>query len=723
LLTSASTALNNANLNAQIKTLTDGIKINFYPSSFIINDKKWLIENKGELSIRKHFIGINELKISNNQQQIAISSQLDDVTNQTSIKGDLNNINLEDFVPFLFKDPQLSGALTGTLTINDPFGKISADFIGRTDSLRIEHKYIGNINMNAIGNTETGLIEFHAKSNDTSNDFSVNGNYNYKDSGDHQLEATLLGEKINLSIIQPYLTDVFNEIEGDAVTNLKISGSPEHKYITGNVLIQKGSFKVAFTQCRYLIENQTLKFEKDKINLNYIKIKDTLNNTASLSGSIYHNLFDNFRFDNVGMETAKLSLLNTTKKDFSQFYGDAIGKGKINLAGPLSNLKLIIDCEPMQVDSSHLFLNTSEEKESNAIDYIDFVQYGKKMEESKFSSDINFVAVVNVKANPTCKVDVILDEETGDIIHGQGNGNISVKFGNKENLEIRGLYELTKGEYTFNFQTYFKRPFELNNGTISWTGDPYNAIINIDAGYLAKNVDLNSLSSTGGFKQKEDIKIIAHLTGLLQSPNIKFEFLLPEKSDAKRDDIIVKRLADFKSDDNEMNKQVASLLLFNTFIIGNQNFLTQGNASSLITNTIGGIMSNLLTNFFNRELEKATKGMISTYIDINPTLDLQKNTSMLQANIRAGLKILLNNRLIVLVGGNLDYNNPTYTQQLEKKGLITPDITVEWLINKDGTLRVVGFNRSSIDFTLNQRNRSGLQLSYRKDMNRISRYL
>ena len=71
----------------------------------------------------------------------------------------------------------------------------------------------------------------------------------------------------------------------------------------------------------------------------------------------------------------------------------------------------------------------------------------------------------------------------------------------------------------------------------------------------------------------------------------------------------------------------------------------------------------------------------------------------------------------MLVGGNLDYNNPNYVQQ---KGLLTPDITIEWLINKDGTVRVVGFNKSSIDFTFNQRNRSGLQLSYRKDINKIS---
>jgi len=52
--------------------------------------------------------------------------------------------------------------------------------------------------------------------------------------------------------------------------------------------------------------------------------------------------------------------------------------------------------------------------------------------------------------------------------------------------------------------------------------------------------------------------------------------------------------------------------------------------------------------------------------------------------------------------------------------LITPDISIEWLINKDGSLRIVGFNRSSIDFTLNQRNRSGIQLSFRKDVDRIS---
>jgi hypothetical protein len=52
--------------------------------------------------------------------------------------------------------------------------------------------------------------------------------------------------------------------------------------------------------------------------------------------------------------------------------------------------------------------------------------------------------------------------------------------------------------------------------------------------------------------------------------------------------------------------------------------------------------------------------------------------------------------------------------------LITPDITLEWLLNKDGSLRVVGFNRTSVDFTSSQRVRSGVQLSYRKNFNKLS---
>ena len=717
LKTSASETLNNADLNASIQTYSDGAKIHFYPSSFIIKDKKWLLNKDGELTIRKDLITANDVAFSNGNQKIEIKSELDDITNQSHLIAKLSEVNLEDFVPFAFTNPSVSGRLSGIGIISDPLGKTRFNFKGKVDSLRLEEKYIGNINLSGDANTQTGLINFQSKSNDTTNIFVINGSYNYKDSSNNKLYTILDGEKINLNILEPYLNDIFSSIEGNAVSHLVLSGNDEHQYIAGTVDVKNASMKVDYTQCRYFLNNQTIIFDKDLIKLSLLQLKDSLNNSAVINGKIHHTFFDNFYFDKLELQTSKLSLLNTNKFDNSQFYGNVVGRANMSINGPLTNLQLNIDGAPNEVDSSHIYIPTSEGKESNTIDYIEFVQFGKKMEEVKTSEKTNIVVNLKINANPSCKVDVILDEETGDIIKGQGNGVISIRVGNIEPLSILGTYKLTKGEYTFNFQTFLKKPFTLNRGTLTWNGDPYQAIIDIDAEYLAKNVDISSLSTTGGFKQKEDVTIISHLNGILQNPTVTFDFELPEKSEAKRDDIITKRLADFKNDENEMNKQVASLLLFNTFITSEQNFLSQGNASTLITSTIGGVISNLLTNFFNKELEKATKGILSTYIDINPTLDLQKSASLLQANIRAGLKILLNNRLIVLVGGNLDYNNPNYVQQ---KGLLTPDITIEWLINKDGTVRVVGFNKSSIDFSFNQRNRSGLQLSYRKDINKIS---
>ena len=71
---------------------------------------------------------------------------------------------------------------------------------------------------------------------------------------------------------------------------------------------------------------------------------------------------------------------------------------------------------------------------------------------------------------------------------------------------------------------------------------------------------------------------------------------------------------------------------------------------------------------------------------------------------------------MILIGGNIDYNNPYAT--IANKSLVTPDITIEYTLTKDGRWKAVGFNRTSIvatDLSGVQRNRSGIKLTYRKD--------
>lgn len=721
LKTSASQTLNDAELNATVQTYADGVKIHFSPSSFIINDKKWLLANAGELTIRDNYLDANEIKFVHDKQQVTISTELDDVTDQTHIVAKLQQVDIGDFMPFIIKDPSLKGIITGTATVRDPFGKVGIEFKGDADSFALNDKYVGKVNLDAAVNTTTGLVKFKAAAKDSAYDFDVDGSYNYKDSTGNALNLDFMGKKVNINILEPYMGSIFSSMNGFAETYLKIYSKNGYQYITGNAKLLNDTVTVDYTQCKYIINNQVINFVEDEIDLGNMLLKDTLKNEAAISGKIFHNFFNDLSFEGVKLQTGKLLLLNTTKKDNASFYGTVIGRATLDINGPTTNLIMDITGEPSILDSSHIYLPTGSSKEGSAIDYIEFIQFGSKMDEViKTSKNTNIVVNLNLKANPSCKIDVILDEETGDIIKGQGYGNIGIRVGNKEPLSIRGKYELTAGKYTFNFQTFLKKPFTLNSGSITWNGDPYLANIDIEAQYLAENVDLSPLTTTGKLVQKEDIIIKAFLTGNLLKPQIKFQFDLPEKSDKRNDLLIVKRLADFVNDENEMYKQVASLLLFNAFIIGDQNFLSGGNTLAAVTSSIGGVISGWLTNVFNKQLEKATNGILSTYIDINPTLGLEKNASQLQASVKAGLRLLLSSRLVLLIGGNLDYNNTTYTQQLEKKGLVTPDISIEWLLNKEGTLRVVGFNRSSVDFSMNQRNRSGVQLTYRKDINKFS---
>lgn len=718
ILTRASKTLNSAELNSTVYTLTDGVRLHFSPSSFVINNKKWILEKDGELTLRKKYLDANEVKFIHDDQEIALSTEMDELTDETHLVAHLRNINIDDFAPFVIVRPALKGILNGKGIISDITGKPIIKFNGVADSLSMDGEYIGHTNIDAIVNTDNGLINFVTDVNDEANKFKLQGYFNYKDTTGKKVDMAFDAEKFNLAILEPYMNSIFSELSGTANGNIRIYSNNGNQYITGLSKIKDGRLKVAYTQVTYLLNNQTINFGDNVIDLGLTTLKDTLGNEGTLSGKLHHRFFKNFEFENIRVESQHMLLLNTSKKDNSQFYGKVIGSALMTIDGPLSDIRMNISGQPGIFDSSHIYLPTGESKESNAVDYIDFVKFGTEMQSVKNSTQTaNITVNMNIVANPSCKIDVILDEETGDVIKGEGNGRLNIRVGTREPLSIRGQYEISKGEYTFNFQTFFKKPFTLKSGTITWNGDPYLAIIDMDAEYLAKNVDMSNLSPGSGLRLKDDIIILSHLSGSLKKPLVTFEFDLPERSPLRKDYIVIKRLADFKNDENTMNKQVASLLLFNTFISDEQNFFSQQNTIGLATNTIGSMLSGWLTNTFNKELEKATNGVVSSYIDINPIYDPRNPNNQLQANVRGGLKLMPGKKFIVYLGGNLDYNNPYF---LNRRGLFTPDISMEWLLRTDGSLRLVGFNRTSTDFTTGQRNRWGVQLSYRKDAEKIS---
>jgi hypothetical protein len=394
-------------------------------------------------------------------------------------------------------------------------------------------------------------------------------------------------------------------------------------------------------------------------------------------------------------------------------------------------MRMIITGQP--TDSSHIYLPTGETAETGKIDYIEFIKFGREMRTDLSSRQQTSIKVdMEIIANPFAKIDVILDETTQDIIKAQGTGKLNISAGTSDALSIRGRFDVQEGEYTFNFQTFLKTPFTLQQGFIEWQGDPYLANLNIDAIYRAEDVNLNSIPTSSGYiQQKGDVDIIFKLRGTLKDPSPDFEFQFtfdnPLKIDPIANEFLKTRL---QSDRNEMNKQVTSLLLFNSFISEQQRLFSTNNTGNFVTRTLGQILSSTLSSSLNNWLQKLLKtNQVNLYTNINTSdFNFDRLTEKQIQNIgNFGLKTsFLNNRLLINFGGNVDYNLIQSSNNSNTNFLFTPDVSFEYLVTPDGKFRVVGFNRSDAGIGdiagITRRNRTGILLSYRKDFDTFTEF-
>jgi hypothetical protein len=739
--TSASKTLTEADLSARVQTLSDGFKLYFNPSSFVINDKKWTLEKGGELLLSKKLLSASEVKFVQGNQELTISTEPSATSSANDVVFNLKKIDIGDIVPFIFKNPKLEGQLTGNIKVEDPFNNLAVEFDTHVEKLMFNNDSIGLIKTNGSYYASSGDLLINASSTNELYDFTSAIIYRAKDTSESQLSGTLHLNEAKVHLLDRYLSDIFSGVDGDAAGQLNISGKAKAPRLTGSINLNNTTLTVNYTKCRYILQdNSIINFNAGEIDFGLLKLKDTLKNTATFTGKLYHNFFNNFFFNELNFKTdrpngnlGKFVLLNTTAKDNNQFYGNIIGDAELSINGPVNDMRMVISGQP--TDSSHIYLPTGETVESGKIDYLEFIKFGREMRsDATFRQSTNIKVDMDIVATPYAKIDVILDETTQDIIKAQGNGKLNISVGTRDPLTIRGRYDVTEGQYTFNFQTFLKTPFSLQSGFIEWQGDPYLANLNIDALYKAENVDLSAIpTSSGRGSGRGDVDIIFKLRGTLKEPRPDFEFQFTFDNPLKVDPIANEFLKTrFQADQNELNKQVTSLLLFNTFLFSDeQRLFSTNNTGNFVTRSLGQILSNTLSSSLNNWLQKLLKtNQVNLYTNIN-TSDFNFERGITQKQIQNlgnfGFKTsFLKNRLLLNLGGNVDYRLIQNSGNSNTNFLFTPDVSFEYLVTPDGKLRVVGFNKSDAGIGdivgITRRNRTGVLLSYRRDFNSFSEF-
>lgn len=740
--TSADNTLNDADLYADVYTLSDGARIQFRPSSFVLNNKKWTIEKAGELTFRTNLVQAQNVKFMQGFQEITVETVPavnGEKTNNLAVK--LKNVVLGDLSSLFFKNPRLEGITSGTVTLYDVTGSAflaSADL--KAEQFRLDDDSIGLVNIKAQYDIKTGNVPFTLESPNEGYHFTATGNYSTQDSTNKPLSTVISLNNSKIDIVHKFLDGIFSNITGLATGDLKISGNLNSPDLFGKIKLRNAGMKVNYSQVYYTIDSADLNFKEDGIDFGRFNIRDRYKNVGTVSGKLLEKGFKNMVFD-FELKTNKLLLIDTRPIDNQQFYGKAIGSATLSLKGPETDAKLKI--EAVANDSSHIYIPNSVNRESGAADFIVFKQYGTEMVKESASNSFNLSVDLNITANNNVMIDVILDADAGDVIQAVGNGILQIKAGTTEPLTIRGRYNIDYGKYTFNFQNIVRKPFELLPGAgnyIQWNGDPFVADIHIDAQYTAERISLSELTSNldlgaevKGYRG--DVYVIAQLSEKLNHPAIRFKLDFPQGSPVKSNNEFMQYINRLERDQNEILNQVAFLFLFNQFAppggTGNNSASNPYNIATLGVNTLSQVLTKSINKVVSNILFKLT-GDKSLRFDVGTSIyssasllnpsggDISAGGNKLDRT-RVDLKIrraFANDKIIVTLGSDIDFNIGQSSAIQNGNSQWLPNVNIEFVLTKDKKLRLIVFNKSSLDLSgtsFGRRNRQGVSISYRKD--------
>src|SRR5690606_12750076 len=98
---------------------------------------------------------------------------------------------------------------------------------------------------------------------------------------------------------------------------------------------------------------------------------------------------------------------------------------------------------------------------------------------------------------------------------GNGEGQIGLKITSLGDFEMFGDYVVSKGKFHFTAQDFINKYFDIKEGgTVRWTGEPSDAIININAIYQQRT-GVGALYNAAG-RAGEDERVLAQADMLIK---------------------------------------------------------------------------------------------------------------------------------------------------------------------------------------------------------------
>ncbi len=696
--------------------------IELFPSYININEHQWNLRKTATINYADSCFTIQGLKFEHEKQYISANGQLSNSTFDR-LYIDIMDLNLEEFGNILGSDVSLSGISNVAGYITTPMTNLQ--FFGEAiiEELYINKTEVGNVSFGANYQFESKKIKMFGdifyRNEQT---FAFDGNYLLvEDDENGKLDFNMNFNSTDISAVNEFLDpDVVSKLEGKLEGSLRLTGTFADPEMKGKIGFREGTVNIALLGADMFFSGE-IESVKDGFYINQMPIRDIEGNTGFITGTLFHDNFSNFNFEIIvnleehptkrmpndrsrALPVEKFKVMNTSYKIDSPYYGEGYVTGIANISGSTDNLSIIVNAKTRKGTRFILPMYGPTTIEEDG--FISFKNAGV-LEEIEKKVDLTGVDLqLNFDVTEDAEVKLIFDEKIGDEISARGTGKLSLSVNQFNELAMDGTFSVVSGVYNFAMGPY-KQNFSIESGsTVQWTGDPFEALLDIKA-YYRTTANLSVVMPNVMENQSSNNEeILSYLTikGNMMNPQISFDLEAPKASESGR--VVIARI---RSDQDELNKQFFSILISKSFMP-----LTGGGGGGS-----GGAFLDLASTQINALLNKISEGY-----RMNVNLESDDYSGQFSGEFGVS-KGFLDDRLLISgsFGVGTQKTANVSNEGMSSQNTLIGDVKVEYLLNEKGTFRMNVFNESNNHTVLQNEGRGqftqGVGVSYKEDFHTL----
>jgi hypothetical protein len=688
--------------------------VGFEESSFNFKENVWKIKpdktnkNKVTFNLHKNEFDFSRFKFVSNEQEVEFTGSLKG-DEEKVLLADFTKLNLESILPEI-DSLALKGLVSGHLDFVQKKGDYSPEASLEIKDFQVNNFKQGDLKLFVKGeNSYEKYAVSLALDNEKVKSIAATGSLDF--SAERPLiNLNVFLEDFGLDAFSPLGKDVLSSLRGTANGSFNLKGFLRNPDMSGTLRLNDAGLKFPFLNVDYDFEGESIiTLEEQSFFLEGIKLKDTKNETrGKLNGRISHMDFKFWELD-INISTENLLVLDTKDSEKALYYGTAFLDGNASITGLTDQLTIdvngstkpgtifVVPLKDLQTVNSYKLIHFKS-------DNIAAKDRQKELaEEALKGLSLN----INLEVTKDATARVVIDEVYGSQLSGNGTGNLDIRINTRGTFQMFGDYTIEKGFYDFKYGGIVNKAFDIQKGsTVSWSGSPYEANLNVTAIYKVKanpgvllanfnsnrniEIDLVTKISGGLFSSKQDLDI--------QLPNVdpsianELEFLLNDNNE------------------NEKTKQFVNLLVFGSFV--NPDRVRFGfDANNAITSTASNAIASAFSSLINNPDSKFQfdigykSGQTISDLD-QPDADNQFDINL---STKVSDRVIINGKVGVPVG-------------VKTQSSVVGEVKVEVLLNKEGNFRGVVFNRQNeVQYSAEEEGYTqGVGLSFQVNFNSLS---